>query len=206
MYLIQCIRFGSWKVRRLNQALHRHVNCWSLVYVLLQEALMRQELVFLITNLRVYFLSARSRRMFSEYGHPILFWTSFVYSCFFFIRKLLPVIANLFRWVCSFMLRTFILVTDILPCFLGWRILLPLLRAFQFSLPGISLFGAIRVQQIQRKTEPCRRYQGGLWRLLNVVLVLTFESVFKIKNQFMERQSIWNLLSAFFGCLKLSVF
>ena len=125
---------------------------------------------------------------------------------FFFIRKLLPVIASLFRWVCSFMLRTFILVTDILPCFLGWRILLPLLRAFQFSLPGISLFGAIRVQQIQCKTEPCRRYQGRLWRLLNVVLVLTFESVFRIKNQFMERQSIWNLLSAFFGCLKLSVF
>ena len=30
-YLIQCIRFGFWKVPRLNQALHRHVNCWSLV-------------------------------------------------------------------------------------------------------------------------------------------------------------------------------
>ena len=158
---------------------------------------MRQELVFLITNLRVYFLSARSRRIFSEYGHPILFWTSFVYSCFF-ISKLLPVIASLFRWVCSFVLRTFILVTDILPCFLGWRILLPLLRSLEFSLPGFPLVGAIRLQQIQCKTEPCRRYQGRLWRLLNVVLVLTFESVDKIKSQFIERQFIWNLLSAFF--------
>ena len=167
---------------------------------------MRQELVFLITNTRVYFLIARSRRIFSKYGHPILFWTSFVYSCFFFIRKLLPVIASLFRWVCSFMLWTFILVTDILPCFLGWRILLPLLRSLEFSLRGISRIGAISVQHIQCKTEPCRRYQGRLWRLLNVVLVLTFESFFKIKNQFMERQFIWNLPSAFFGCLKLSVF
>ena len=91
-------------------------------------------------------------------------------------------------------------------CFIGWRVLLPLLRTLEFSTPGIPLFGAIRVQQIQCKTEPCWHYQGGLWRLLNVVLVLTFESVDKIKSLFMERQFIWNLLSAFFGCLKLFVF
>ena len=166
---------------------------------------MRQELVFLITNLRVYFLSARSRRILVNMATPSFFrLRSFTHV--FFIRKLLPVIASLSRWVCSFMLRTFILVTDTLPCFLGWRVLLPLLLTLEFSTPSIPLFGAICVQQIQYKTEPCRRYQGRLWRLLNVVLVLTFESVDKIKSQFMKRQFIWNLLSAFFGCLKLSVF